>query len=1511
MSNLEGIAIIGMSGRFPGAGKVDQFWQNIRDGVESITFFTDEELRDAGVSPALIANPDYVKAGAVIEGIEEFDALFFGYSPREAETIDPQHRLFLEVAWEAFENAGYQVDEFPGLVSVFAGAGLNRYLLHNLMHNQELIESIGQHQMMIGNDKDFLSTRVSYKLNLKGASVNVQTACSTSLVAVHLACQSLLNGECDLALAGGASIEVKQKAGYLYQEGGVASSDGHTRAFDASSNGTVFGSGVGAVVLKRLEEAVEDGDQIYAVIKGSAINNDGATKVSYTAPSVNGQEGVISEALAIANIDPGTIRYLEAHGTGTAFGDPIEIEALTRAFREYTDKTGFCGIGSVKTNIGHLDIAAGVTGLIKATMAIYHQQLPPSLHFAQPNPVIDFANSPFYVNSAGKAWAAGAEPRRAGVSSFGFGGTNAHAVLEEAPALAEADPSRDWKLLIWSAKTDTALAKATDQLLTHLTQHAEQDLGDVAYTLQVGRKPFEYRRMLVCRDREDAIQALQAGDPLRLLSGVCEQEITETPVAFMFSGTGNQYVGMGRDLYETEPEFHDQVNRCAEILEPFLGLDIRDVIYPTDDQEEQYDIYQMSLALPALFVVEYAYSQLLIKWGVKPQAMIGHSLGEYVAACLAGVFSLADALSLVTKRGRMFQEMNAGAMLTVNLSPDELKPLLGTDLSLATVNAPTQCALAGSLDAIDAFEQLAKEQGISYSRLHVPAAAHSHLVEPMMEGFANYLQSFELNAPTIPFISNVTGTWIAQEQATDPNYWVQHLRQTVRFADGIGELCQNSNLLLLEVGPGKSLSSFAMQSKPQGDLGRVIMTSMRHINDVQADDQVLMNTLGKLWLSGVRIDWDACYEGEKRRRVPLPTYPFERQRYWIEAQQAIYTGPAQRMERSVSDDPSEWFYAPLWQQSSLKLSEQNVAESRRWLVFVDECGLANRLVERLTDLGHQVLTVEAGAQFGRKSDSSYLLNMRRSHEYDELVRDLQQRGLEPDAILHGWSVSEEVGSQADEAMFFEAAQFRGFYSLIFLARALGRLLRTEPLSIWALGNALQQIESSDVALPAKSTLLGACKVVTQEYSNLICRSLDVALPKSGSQQEQQLLDRLLAELLAATPEREISYRGHVRWGRSYQPIEVPPLPDRPARLRDGGVYLITGGLGATVGQLLGTYLAKRANAKLVLTTRAGMPARAEWEAWLLQHGEADRTSQRIRYIQELEQLGAEVLVVQANVTDAEQMKLAFETAEHQFGRLDGVIHAAGVYESSAFTLISETGYPECEHHFATKVHGAMALQRALEGRELDFCLLVSSLSSLLGGTGFAAHAAAHQFLDAFAERLNAASQFPWITVNWDIDVLKEHPEIFGYALHVTDRLPAFIVSKQDVKRLIDQIVSVDLTAETGGQTGERTLNAHARPSLHTPYVEPGNETERLIVQQFEELLGIEPVGVHDAFFDLGGNSLLSTKLVTRLRALFQIDLPLRIIFDAGTTAELALYIEDLLIAAIENLSEDELRALEV
>jgi acyl transferase domain-containing protein/acyl carrier protein len=1453
----------------------------------------------------------------VLEDIALFDAEFFGYSPREAEVMDHQHRLFLEAAWEAMEDAGYDAENYPGMVGVFAGVkNPSTYFVYNILPNRHVLETNDHMQIIFGNSGDYVPTTVSYKLNLKGPSYLIQSACSTSLVAVHVACQNILSGECSVALAGGVSISSKQGQGYLFTEGGILSPDGHCRAFDEKSQGTVIGQGLGIVVLKSLEDALRDGDHIYAVIKGSAINNDGSTKIGYTAPSVEGQSRAISEAHAMAGVDPSTITYLETHGTGTVLGDPIEIAALTKAFRTRTDKKQFCAIGSVKTNLGHLDTAAGVTGFIKTVLALKHGQLPPSLHFEKPNPQIDFAESPFFVNHRLTEWEANGTPRRAGVSSFGVGGTNAHVVLEEAPPREPSISKKTAHLLLLSARTETALEAATANLAAHLAGHGELHLADVAHTLQTGRKAFAYRRAVVCRDVAEAVESLSGAAREQSLTGF--HEGSSRNLVLMFSGQGSQYVNMAQEIYRDEPIFRRHVDKCAELLAPHLGFDLREALYPSAgsaEGEAAARLQQTRVAQPALFVVEYALAKTLMKWGVQPQAMIGHSIGEYVAACLAGVFTLEEALSLVAARGRLMQEMPAGAMLAVHLPEAEVVPLLGAELSLAAVNAPSLCVVSGAHEAVAELERKLGERGTGSRRLHTSHAFHSRMMEPMIAEFVALAGRVELRAPKIPYVSNVTGNWITAPEATDPQYWGRHLRETVRFAAGMNALVKDGARVLVEVGPGQTLTTLSRMCVGQ-DSPHALVSTVRAQQDGVGDAAHLLKALGKLWIAGQKINWSGLYAGEQRYRVPLPTYPFERQRYWIDLpNENNNNGGARRSALFKNPDVAEWFYVPSWHRTKPLEAKDVAAADALWLVFADECGLAQQITGRLRSAGRRVLVVREGESFARADEDAFVINPGVAHDYRQLIDSLPA-GFAETRVIHLWNVNRS-GHEHFEHEWFERAQQRGFYSLLHLARAFGESETNAPVGLLVVSNNLQEVTGEETLCPEKATLLGGCKVIPKEFSRLFCRSVDLALPEAGTPAEERLIGQLLAEFDARTQEFVVAYRGSHRWSQTFEQMRLDAQADTPRRLREGGVYLITGGLGG-VGLALAEGLAKDVRARLVLVGRNALPPEEEWEQWLASHDEDDASSVRIRKVLELRRLGAEVLVVAADVYDFESLRAALAQAEERFGSVHGVIHAAGVAGGGLARLKTNE---EAERVLAPKVRGTLNLDRLFADRPLDFFLLCSSVASVTGALGQIDYSAANAFLDAFAHyrsrrgaTFTTSINFPaWSEVGMAFDASRRlgmeellRPELekgmlTSEAVEACRRilsgatpLPQVVISTQHLPSLLEWHARQALT---GGEPQQEQplaprpkLTTYARPHLKNEYEAPRNEIETIIANYWREVIGIEQVGIRDNFFELGGHSLMAVQLLSRLRAEFNIELPLRSLFDSPTVAELALLI---------------------
>lgn len=1472
------IAIVGMAGRFPGADDVDALWRNVRDGIESVVAFDDDTLRARGVPQATLDDPAYVRAAVPFDGADRFDAAFFGYSPREAEQLDPQQRLFLECAWHALEHAGYDAQRLSCPVGVYAGAGANLYLMRHLLPRRSLgagiAELIG---LLNGNAADALSTRVAYKLNLRGPAVTVQTACSTSLAAVHTACQALLAHECDLALAGGVWLNLLQGQGYLHQPGAILSPDGHCRAFDAAAGGTVLGSGAGLVVLKRLDEAMRDGDTIHAVIRGSAANNDGSDKVGYTAPSVGGQAEVIRAAQAIAGVPADSIGYVEAHGTGTTLGDPIEIAALTQAFRAGTARRGYCAIGSLKTNIGHLDAAAGVAGLIKTVLALRHRTLPPSLNFVTPNPAIDFVGSPFYVNTEARPWPDGDTPRRAGVSAFGMGGTNVHVVLEEAPPVTvRAADTADAHLLLLSARSEAALLAQAQSLAAHLTP--DMPLADVAGTLRAGRARFGHRAAVVARDAAQAAELLAARFAPDFASG---KQLAETPtVAFLFPGQGAQHVGMTRALYTREPVFREVVDACCETLVPHTGLDLRTLIWPEPGAEADAaaQLAQTAITQPALFVIEYALAKLWMHHGIRPDAMLGHSVGEYVAACLAGVFALEDALALVALRGRLMQATAPGAMLAVPLPRDELGPWLADGCDLAAVNAPDLCVLSGAAQAIARAERELSARGVAVRHLHVSHAFHSALMTPVLGEFEAALRRLTLRAPALPFISNVTGTWITAEEARSADYWVRHLRGTVRFADGLATLLAHPHRIPLEVGPGDTLSALARRHPLAG--ARPVLASQAHPARPELHAGQFLRCIGQLWMAGVDIGNAGAPAAW--RRVPLPGYPFERESYWIAAGE-----PAARQTRA-----DDGFHVPVWHRVVAPVQAHAVTPPGCTLVLGDGA-LAAALLRKLAEDGVPVVTVASGPGFARTGERAYTARPDAGGDLADVLRQATDECGPVARICHLWS----AGSDDDA---------RGFFSVLALAQALDAVSAAQPVAITVVTDGLEDVCGTEPLSPRKATLRGPCLALAHELPGVTCRLVDILMPASGDE-VRRVAGQLHAELSGADvagPVAPVALRGPHRWLRRYEP--APQAAVR--RLRRHGVYLITGGLGG-IGLVLADYLARHWQARLVLLGRTALPARDEWAQHVADAGQPAALRERLSALLALEALGAEVLTVSADVADAGQLDAALTAACDRFGVLHGVIHAAGV---PGGTLMAAQDPAAAHRVLAPKLAGAENLLRALADTPPDFLLFCSSLSAIAGGLGMAAYAGANAALDALAAACHREAAYPVLSVGWDgwreagMAAGLAWPECVGIDnqrgaeafARIVDgpALPHTLVVSTD---LDSRLRGLDVRALDAGDTATHTGTLHPRPPLSTAYAEPADELATGLAAIWSELLGIGPIGIHDNLFEIGGDSLLAIRLLGRVRAAYGVEIHPAAFLRAPTIDELALLIESRLLDEIE------------
>lgn len=1329
--NENAIAIVGIACRFAGARSIDDYWKLLAEGREGATDLDEATLLAAGVAPATLRKSNYVRRGAPLDDMECFDAGLFGLSPRDAAIMDPQHRHFLECSWEALENAGHVPHRFGGAIGVFAGSGHNAYMPYHLLTNRKLVRDVGLFLLRhTSNDKDFLTTRVSYLLNLTGPSINVQTACSTSLVAVHMAAQSLLSGECDMAIAGGASIELPHRQGYLFEEGEILSPDGHCRPFDAQSQGTVFGSGVGVVVLRRLADAVEAGDHIYAVIRGSAINNDGAGKVGYLAPSVDGQARAIAEALAIADVDADTISYVEAHGTGTPVGDPIEIAALTQAFRETSDQVGQCAIGSVKANIGHTDTAAGTAGLIKIALSLHNEKLPPSINYAAPNPACGFADSPFFVQQRLTNWHRSARPRRAGLSSLGVGGTNAHAVIEEAPVRPAGSPSRPLQLLTVSARSATALSANAATLGTYLVDNAP-DLADAAYTLSIGRTPLPLRRFAVASDPQEASKALAEIAGRTDTPPAC---LPDRPVAFLFCGAGSQHVDMARRLYNGEPRFRASVDHSLATLDRIGMPDLHRWLFPTEADRAQAAaaLERPSIALPVLFTIQVALARLWMALGIRPTGMIGHSSGEYAAAHIAGVIDLESALRIVSARGRLFETVKRGGMLSVALSEAELAPLLPASLSIAAINAPKLCVVSGAADEIAKLRDTLAAQEIEAQIVRISVAAHSPMLDPILPQFRALMETIALRPPQLPFVSNLTGDWISDVEATSADYWVRHLRQTVRFTDGLQRLLDDPTRALLEVGPGRSMASLVRQH-PERPREQPVLSSLPHPDQPLADDRFFWSSLGELWTLGGPIDWDAYWQGERRLRVPLPTYAFDRQRHWIDAGTIAARDSDDGEVPERIDDPADWLFAPVWTRGADKTFA--IPEGPA-LILDDGLGLGAAIATELRAAGCEVVTVHAGKRF-RETTQGFEIDQASRDHADRLFDRLAATDRLPTQLYHCWSVT------GDRRVPQEALLDRGLFSIAVLATAIARHAGDTPVRIALVTDHAQRVAADAPPTPAKASMVGAAQVIATEYPTLKLCPIDLRLPARRDRRGLLALARtVIAELANADRPTPVALRSGERWVRDYQPTRVARNPHATAIRRDG-VYLITGGLGG-IGLTIARDLAAK-GARIVLLSRTALPSRDRWPDILTAPDTPVATADRIRKLMTLEASGARVELIPADVANARAMRRAVAQIRRTLGPINGVFHTAGTLDDG---LLEDRPRAAMEAVLRPKIAGTLALAQALAGETPEFLLLFSSISAFAGLPGQSDYAAANAFLDAYADARRDDPHTRVVSVGW-------------------------------------------------------------------------------------------------------------------------------------------------------------------
>ncbi|RXJ94834.1 hypothetical protein CRV00_05745 [Malaciobacter molluscorum] len=1512
------VAIIGMAGKFPGANNIEKLWKNLCNEVDVRQEFSDEDLKLFTKDISQINKEDFVRKGYIINDVDKFDAKFFNLTPKQAEILDPQQRLFLEIAWEGLESAGYASTKEPQHIGVYAGSNFNNYLF-NVAEHLEMRDMISYLDAMIANDKDYLTSRVAYHLNLTGPAISIQTSCSSSLSAIATAYQSLLDFQCDMAIAGGAGLNIPQERGYRYYKEGGLSQDAACHSFDKEATGVMHGNGLGVVILKRLEDALEDQDNIISVIKGATINNDGNKKVAYFTPSVEGQVDVISETLSVTDIDPKDIHYIEAHGPGTPVGDPIEFRALSHAYgidssKSY-DKT--CALGSIKSHLGHLGAAAGVAGVISASLILKNRKIPATMHFKQINPEINIENSPFYINTKLKELdSTSSQTINAAVSSFGIGGTNVHLILQSSPKIEYENKyyEDDTYLFPLSAKSEKSLENQVKYLSEYLLNNKEESLADISYTLQQKREHFSYRRFIVANNYAELQKQLQQDKAPKNQAKFANDKNKIQSLVFMFPGVADQYINMGYDLYKHQKVFKDIIDECAQISQEYLdGIDIRDVLYPKDSGMEQAKelMKKVEVTLSILLSVEYALAKQLEYFDVVPNQMIGHSLGEYSAALVSGVFSLKQALSLVVFRGKLIQSCEPGAMLVVNEDTQRLKEILPPKLSLAVVNAPQLNMVSGAVEDIEKFEKELKDSNIGYNKLKANRAGHSTTLDPILDDFEAFIDNMDLQRPKIPFISNVTGDWISDEDATSANYWRRHLRQTVQFHKGLSLLINQSNTVFVEIGAGRGLATIAKRHK---DASRSLSAyaSMKSANKKTNDNNNLYELLGFLWLEQYEINWQTLTPPDNCKLLNLPTYAFDRKSYWLH--RSLNTNKADSSTLEKSEDISTWFYTPSWIKLEANYQNNLNHVAKNYIIFNPQNRLLDKVINHL-EIDNNVICINYADKYQKIDEQNYLINVNNMVDYDKLFKDLTQTFDESLYIIHAWML-EKMDSSFDNIDNFcnSNTQVLGYLSIAALMRTLSKYSLITKTRLAILSNQLYDIVGEEELSFDKATLLGPCKVIPYEFPQLDFIHLDI---DEKSLNKDTSIDSIVNDIVSYTPYEKylcIAYRNSARWKPHYNALNTDFVRNKAEQnldIKESGIYLITGAFGG-VGSVASQWLAQEAkDVTLILLSRTKLPKKEDWETYL-QENSNNNISNRIKQVQNLESKGAKVFTYAIDISDTKSMQALQEDIKDNVGQVNGIIHAAGVVGGGLIELEDSIKF---HGNLDTKVLGTKLLYKLFANDSLHFILLCSSLGSLIGALGQVENTAANSFLDLFAQNLSKNNTSTKVmTVNWDywlevgmiLELADKHKQIVGDEISVgilpnegkkclsillnLINIPNIVVSTANFQHLLNlRSTATHKALEMFENANITKENNDEREILSTEYLAPRNCIERVLVSLWENRLGIK-IGVNDNFFELGGDSMIALPLMADMRDTLQFDLPIQSLFSEQDVASIATFI---------------------
>ncbi len=1460
------IAIVGMSGKFPQSENIREFWKNLVDEKELVHFFTDKELDDIGVAKKQIENSSFIKAAASIDSSHGFDYPFFKYTLDEAKLMNPQTRLMHQLVWTALEDAGCNIEKYTKKIGVFVGANKDlNWNLYSALSKNENVDFLMKNKLI---DPNFMASLISYKLNFRGPCYFLDTACSTSLSTNHLGCRSLLLGECGIAVVGGIRLLSYDDNGYMYHKGSIMSGDGHTKSFDSDASGTVFSDGAGVVILKKLEEAIADNDSIYAVIKSSAMNNDGNSKAGYTMPSVKGQSDCIKLAQRIAGVSPSDISYVETHGTGTKIGDPIEIESLNIAFNN--DTAHKCAIGTVKSNMGHADEAAGIAGLIKTSLALKHKIIPASLHYKKPNPTIDFDEGPFYVNSVSQKWERkNDKPLTAGVSSFGIGGTNLHTILQEVPLFQKTIEHSKYKLIRYSANSLESLENYELKLLNFLTNEEKIDLSNLAYTLQAGRKQFDYGKYVVVENVKELKDVLKSKQVKTY-----EVEVKDN-VVFMFSGQGSQYLNMGKQLYEEYAQFKEILDEGFMILKDLMGIDYKNILFAEDITSPE--INDTLNTQPILFLFEYGLAQLLRGFGVEPDYLIGHSLGEYVAACISGVFSFEDALRIVSKRAALMAGVCKGYMLSVGGSIRTIDTSVLDGVSIAAINSPDSFVVSGTAGQISSVKERLKEKEIPYTALKTSHAFHSDLMKGILEEFEKELKTIKFTEPGIPFISNTTGDFITVDQATSTSYWKNHIIGTVDFEKGIKKLIQINYSLFIEIGPGKTLTTFFKQCQDP-ELQNASLNTIRHPKEKVNDDFYFTTFLGNLWKYGIDINWEKYYGENKPYKIPAPTYAFD-----------VYDVPVkvsieEKLQNKVLSDFKKkevsdcftilsWKYVP-----KVSMKDENLNKGDDYLLFMDESVFSQSLKQKLKEKNKNVIEVVKGEEFKNDLPQKITINPRSADDYKSLLDQLNTIGFKLDTIVYSWELGKETitkNEYPDFKMYNET--FENVHSIIKTFRLNEIETKKNFVFISNTNCRVTGVEKVDTSSNHVGVFL---KVLAQESSNLYAANIDLDVDINAP----RYVSEILSEFGGKEKYYKVAYRNGRRWVPFYEAIPNYKANKKEV-LSTKGVYLITGNLDE-IGYVLAKYLTEYYQAAVIVFDSKISDDESGFEM----------RKQRFENLKNVSH-------VECDVTDYKVFSIKVEKIEKEYGMINGVIHAARNINADDLKLANNITNDIIDRHFSLKVNGVLAINEVFKEKKIDFIKVISSISSFLGGVFYGAYAAGSALMDDLT-MYDKETSTNWSVINLDrigeedewIHT-KELAEIFEYSL-IHEGLNQLIVSKRDINSKQELVSKKDSKSQKNAKIN--------RKSLKSLFRSPQSETEIKIIDLFEDLFGMKGIGVEDNFFELGGDSLKGIPLINKINKKFSLNISLTDFFNNPTVALLSSLIDNRKWLAIKPKTKNEI-----